>query len=171
MSGFLTWVSGAAFAFVVTAGAFLLLANLGTGPRETELSSRPEDRGAAGPSLEVRVEEENLASLEPEPGQDLIFELRNGGGRTLEDISLTLKVFPEDTSVSDARYYKAAVERLEAGGRAEAEFDVVDLSPLEALDEEAGAERPRWIIEARATTPDGVSAVKTVILPRQSPSG
>lgn len=167
MRGFLTWVSGAAFAFFVTAGAFLLLANLGTGPSETELPSHPEAQGS-GPALDLIIQKAGLESLEPGPDQRLVFELRNEGERALTDISLTLKVFPEDTSVTDARYYKATVEELAAGENAAAEFGVVDLSPLPGLDAPPGPEAPRWIVEARATTPEGVSAVRTVILPRQT---
>jgi hypothetical protein len=168
MRGFLTWVSGAAFAFFVTAGAFLLLANLGTGPSETELPSRPEARGS-GPALGLTVQRDGLASLDSAPDQSLAFDLRNEGERELTDINLTLKVFPEDTSVTDARYYKATVERLAGGETATADFNVVDLSPLPSgLDTRRQPEPPRWIVEARATTPGGASAVRTVILPRPS---
>lgn len=167
MRGFLTWVSGAAFAFFVTAGAFLLLANLGTGPSETELPSRPAAQGS-GPALSLTVRKDGLASLDPAPDQNLAFDLRNEGERELTDINLTLKVFPEDTSVTDARYYKATVEKLAGGETATADFDVVDLSPLPGLDTHRQPEPPRWIVEARATTPGGASAVRTVILPRPS---
>ena len=167
MRGFLTWVSGAAFAFFVTASAFLLLANLGTGPSETELPSRPAD-GGSGPPLSLLVRKTGLESLQPASGQSLAFDLRNGGDRELTDISLAVRVFPEDTAITETRDYTATVEKLAAGETATANFDVVDLSPPPGLDTRRNPEPPRWIVEARATTPGGVSTVRTVILPRPS---
>src|SRR5918999_4478334 len=62
------WVSGAALAFLATAGAFLLLANLGTGPSVKSLP--PESQPAhSGPALELNLDEGELASLQPLPDQ------------------------------------------------------------------------------------------------------
>ena len=49
------WLSGAALAFFVTAGAFLLLANLGTVPSERSLTPEPPD-AEARPALELDTE-------------------------------------------------------------------------------------------------------------------
>jgi hypothetical protein len=164
--GFVTWVSAAALAFAVTAGAFLLLANLGTGPSETDLPSRPENRDS-GPALSLMVRQDGLTELPPKPGQELAFDLKNESGRELRDVSIAVTVFPEDTSVTSDRGYEAKVERLAPDETATAQFSV-DLSPPPGTQARVATEPPRWIIEARASTPDGVSAGRTVILPRQT---
>ena len=166
MRGFITWVSGAAFAFAVTAGAFVVLANLGTGPSETDLPSGSESR-VSGPALNLMVQKDGLADLPQRPDQKLKFDLENVGERELEDVSIYLTVFLEDTSVSNARNYSATVQRLAPGATATAEYSV-DLSLPPGLKTDTSTEPPRWIIEARATTPDGVSTGRTVILPRQT---
>jgi hypothetical protein len=166
MKFLLSWVSAAAFAFAVTAGAFLLLANLGTGPSETDLPSRPEE-GQSGPALSLTIRKDGLAALSSQPDQELSFDLKNESERELRDVSIFVTVFPEDTSVTSDRGYEATVERLAPDETATAKFSV-DLSPPPDLETRVAAEPPRWIIEARATTPDGVSAGRTVILPRQT---
>ena len=58
------WFSGAALAFSITAGAFLLLANLGTGPSEKNLV--PEPRHAmSGKAMDLNLEEDERASNRP----------------------------------------------------------------------------------------------------------
>ena len=155
------WVSGAAVAFLITAGAFLLLANLGTGPSEKSL---PADPGAdeSGPALELNLEKGALATLAALPNQRLDLTVENVGDEALSNVNLTLKVSSENTAVSDARYYRKTVEQLAAGESTRVTF-YLDLSA--GLTVPDAPERPRTIVEVRAATPEGVSAVKTAILP------
>jgi hypothetical protein len=163
------WVSGAALAFLLTAGAFLLLANLGTGPSERSLP--PEKRPAeSAPALELNLDEGELASLRALPSQRFEVGVENQGDEDLKDVSLTLEVSSENTALSDARYYRKTVDELAAGEFTTTAFHL-DLSPLDAgLTVPDAPEEPRTIVEVRATTPKGVSAVKTVILPLQGSS-
>ena len=158
------WVSGAAVAFFITAGAFLLLANLGTGPSEKSL---PADPGAdeSGPALELNLEKGALATLEALPGQRLDLTVENVGDEDLSNVNLTLKVSSENTAVSDARYYRKTVEKLAAGRPTTVHFYVDLSSPEPGFALPDAPEPPRTIVEARATTPEGVWAIKTAILP------
>jgi hypothetical protein len=157
------WISGAALAFFVTAGAFLLLANLGTGPSEKSLP--PDPRPAqSGPVLELSLDEGQLASLEALPGQRLDLRVENRGDEDLSDVNLTLEVSSENTALSDASYYRQTVDKLAAGESDTVSF-YVDLSIREGTNLAAVPEPPRTIVEVRATTPTGVSTVKTAILP------
>ena len=159
------WVSGAAVAFFITAGAFLLLANLGTGPSEKNLPADP-GTGKSGPDLELNLEEGTLTTLAPLPGQRFDLTVENVGSEDLSDVSLTVEVSSENTALSKARYYRETVGTLAAGRAVAVPFDL-DLSTPEgtSLAVPAVPEPPRTIIEVRATTPSGVSAVKTAILP------
>lgn len=159
------WVSGAALAFIATAGAFLLLAGMGTGPSEARLESP--SRGAPGPALRVEMDEEELGALEYAPDQQLAVTVANRGKEDLSDVSVVLQVASENTAVTEARYYRATVEELAPGARTPVAFPSVNLSPLgEAeLRNASGPEPPGKIIEVRAATPSGVSAVRTAILP------
>ena len=155
------WVSGAALAFFITAGAFLLLANLGTGPSEKSLP--PDPRPAeSGPALELNLDEDQLASLDALPDQRFEVGVENPGDEGLSDVNLTLEVSSENTALSDARYYRETVDTLTAGSSVTVSF-YPDLSA--ATTPAAVPEPPRQILEVRATTPTGVSAVKTAILP------
>jgi hypothetical protein len=159
------WVSGAALAFFVTAGAFLLLANLGTGPSEKSLA--PEARPApSGPALELSLDEGELASLRALPDQRLVVGVKNSGDEDLREVHLTLEVSSENTALSNARYYRETVDNLAAGRAVPVPFNL-DLSAPEgtSLAVHAAPEPPRTILEVRATTPTGVSTVKTAILP------
>ena len=162
------WVSGAALAFFLTAGAFLLLANLGSGPSEQRL---PPDLQPArsGPALELNLDEGELASLQALPEQRLDLGIENPGDEDLSEVNLTLEVSSENTALSDARYYRRTVEKLEAGSNATVSF-YLDLSGPEETNPLAFPEESRRILEVRATTPTGVSAIKTVILPLRSAS-
>jgi hypothetical protein len=158
------WVSGAALAFFVTAGAFLLLANLGTGPSEKNLPADP-GTGKAGPDLELNLGEGTLTTLAPLPGQRFDLTVENVGSEELSDVSLTVEVSSENTALSDARYYRKTIEKLAAGESTTVPF-YLDLStPQAALTVPEVPEPPRTIVEVRAATPEGVSAVKTAILP------
>ncbi len=168
MRGLLFWISGSAFAFFVTAGSFLLLANASSNPSEKSLSPVTPS-AASGSSLDLSLREDQLSSLKRLADQNLTVTAENPGGKDLSGISLTLKVSSEDTSIPEVRYYRATRDRIKAGKSSNVDFDI-DLSPLEQNHEPTSA---RMIIEVRATTPSGVSAVKTAILPApvSQPSG
>jgi hypothetical protein len=159
------WISGAALAFFVTAGAFLLLANLATIPSDRSLTPDPPSR-RPGPVLDMNLDEDRLASLRARPGQSLDLTVKNEGDRDLNDVNLTLGVSSENTALPDARYYHRKVERLPAGESAPVRFEF-DLSALEhkAASMPAAPEPSRKILEIRATTPGGLSTVRTAILP------
>ena len=157
------WISGAALAFFVTAGAFLLLANLGTGPSEESLPPDPQP-AESGPALELNLDEDQLASLRALPDQRFEVGVENPGDEDFSDVNLALEVSSENTALSDARYYRETVDTLAAGGSATVRF-YLDLSEGESTIPAAVPEPPRKILEIRATTPTGVSAVKTVVLP------
>lgn len=171
MRGGILWALGTVLAFVLTATAFLLLASLFATPPERSLApSNPQ--GDIGPSLDLDLEERQLASLDDLPDQRLNLTVRNAGDEQLSDISLTLKVASENTALTEARYYRATVDELAVGASINVGF-VLDLSPLAVP---GGAvypedlEAPQTIVEIHATTPEGVSAVRTVILPLQADS-
>ena len=159
------WASGAALAFLVTAGAFLLLANLGSGPSEQSLPPEPQP-ARSGPALELNLDEGELASLRALPEQRLDLGVENPGDEDLSEVNLTLEVSSENTALSDARYYRRTVDELEAGSNATVSF-YLDLSAPEETNPVTVPEEPRMILEVRATTPTGVSAIKTAILPLQ----
>lgn len=162
MRGIISWVSGAALAFLLTSGSFLLLANLADDSSEESLSPTPPSP-SAGSSLSLELDEDELLEMEQQPGQKLNVLVRNTGKEDLSKINLVLKVFSENTALSEARYYRATVEELPVGDSNNIDF-VIDLSPIETAEAET-TEPARMIIEARATTPSGVSAVRTAILP------
>ena len=159
------WASGAALAFFITAGAFLLLANLGTGPSEESLPPDPPP-AQSGPALQLNLDEGELASLRARPDQRLDVGVKNSGDESLTDVHLILEVSSENTALSDARYYRQTVDPLDAGESTTVSF-YLDLSTQEDTSPTVPAvpESPRTIVEVRATTPTGVSAIKTVILP------
>ena len=162
------WISGAAFAFFATAGAFLLLANLATGPSERNLTPDPPPADA-GLALELSLNQNQLASLRALPGQELEVGVRNAGDEDLSHVNLTVEVSSENTALSDALYYRDNVNELPAGSSVPVLF-YLDLSQGErpmgaATSAPAAPEPPRKIIEVRATTPEGESAIKTAIVP------
>jgi hypothetical protein len=162
------WISGAAFAFFATAGAFLLLANLGTGPSERNLTPDPPP-AESGPALELSLNKNRLASLGALPGQELEVGVRNAGDEDLSHVNLTVEVSSENTALPDALYYRDNVNELPAGSSVPVRF-YLDLSQRKstmgaATSAPAVPEPPRKIIEVRATTPEGESAIKTAIVP------
>lgn len=167
MRGVFFWIAGAMAAFFFTAGAFLLLANLGTGlTNERSLPPRPQPENT-GPSLELILNEEQIENIERRADQRLSLEVVNPGGTDLSDINITLRAASENTAVPESRYYRAAVEELPAGESTRVDFEL-DLSPLQRPGEQTpsgGLEAPRLILEIQAATPRGISTVKTVILP------
>ena len=156
------WASGAALAFLVTAGAFLLLANLATGSSEENLSPEP-GPGKSGAVLDLDLDEGRLASLEAGPGQKLRLAVQNEGDTGFSDVNLTLEVSSGNTALPETRYYRHTVRKLEAGEARNVEF-VLDLSESETTDGAAPTE-PQKILEVRATTPEGRTAVRTAIVP------
>ena len=166
MRGILLWISGAALAFFVTAAAFLLLANLASAPSDKSLTPDPPS-GGSRPTLELSLDEGRLASLRPLPGQSLDLVVKNEGSKQLAHVNVTLGVSSENTSLPDSRYYRRTVEKLSPGEAATVYFEF-DLSALDqhAVRPPAAVPEPsRKILEIKATTPEGVSAVRTAILP------
>jgi hypothetical protein len=156
------WLSGAALAFFITAGAFLLLANLATAPSEKRLTADPATGGSA---VGLALDAGRLASLRPRPDQSLDLVVKNEGEGRLVNVNLILKVSSENTALSDTRYYRRTVDKVRAGGEADVRFEF-DLSDPKQPDPGRPASEPaRRLLEIRATTPEGISTVKTVILP------
>ena len=76
------WLSGAALAFLLTAGAFLFLANLATVPSEKRLNP-DQAGGGSGQAVDLILDRERLASLESLPDQSLALVVENEGGEQL----------------------------------------------------------------------------------------
>ena len=158
------WAAGAALAFLLTAGAFLFLANLATAPPTRDLPAAPA-RGEPGPALDLDLNRDRLSSLEPAPDQELLLTVQNAGDRDLSNVNLTLEASSEDTANPRSRYYRRTLRDLKAGDRIEVSF-LLDLSkaPEGSAASTASDERSE-ILEIRSTTPEGASVVRTAILP------
>ena len=164
MRGVAVWFSGAAVAFLLTAGAFLLLANIATNPSEKSLA--PETPEAASPPLvELELNADQLASLKPEPGQSLDLTVRNESSAPLTNLNVTLSVSSENTALSGSRYYRQMVEKVPATGTTDVSFGLNLSEPEQRVTGRPASEPAREILEIKATTPDGISTTKTVILP------
>jgi len=74
------WLSGAALAFLIRAGAFLLLAHLATAPSETSLTPEKTPGGSGHTIVDLKLDREQLASIEPLPDQSLELAVENEGG-------------------------------------------------------------------------------------------
>src|SRR4028118_458857 len=120
------WAAGAALAFFLTAGAFLFLANLATGPAAEDLPAAPA-RGETGPALDLDLNRDRLSSLEPAPDQELLLTVENAGGKDFSNVNLTLEASSEDTANPRSRYYRRTLRDLKAGERVEVGF-LLDLS-------------------------------------------
>src|ERR671921_1103980 len=105
------WLSVAALAFVVTAGAFLLLATLATTPAEKSLNPDRAPVGS-GPAIDLQLDRERLASLEPLPDQSLDLAVENEGDELLTHVNVILIISSENTTLSAPRYYRQTVEKL-----------------------------------------------------------
>lgn len=160
------WISGAVLAFLATAGAFLLLANLGTVPSERNL--RPDPRPhESGHNLQLILNQDSLRSLSELPGQEFEVSVRNAGDEDLSHVNLTVEVSSENTAFSNGLYYQENVNELPAGSSVPVRF-YLDLSVAGRMASSSASaipEPPRKIIEVRATTPEGDSAIKTAIVP------
>jgi hypothetical protein len=157
------WISGAALAFFVTAGAFLLLANLANAPSDKSLTP-DSSSGRSEPALELSLDEDRLASLRPLPGQSLDLVVKNEDSKQLSDVNVSLVVSSENTALSNTRYYRQTVEKLPPGGTATVRFRF-DLSKPVDAGSPAVPEPSREILEIKAVTPEGISTAKTAILP------
>lgn len=162
MRGVVPWAAGAVLAFLLTSGAFLLLANLGTETSDVRLEQRQSEAKSSAP-LELNLDESQLADLESDSGQSMALGVRNGGAESLADVNLTVEVYSEDTAVPEGERQRKTIQALGPGESADVSFDL-DLSPAETMDSYPGPEAPRKIVEVRATTPAGTSAIRTVIL-------
>lgn len=115
------------------------------------------------------MDEDRLGALEARKDQVLTLVVNNGSSNSFSEVSLTLRVSSEDTALAGARYYQAKVEDLEAGGSKPVRFPL-DLSPISDSQERetyqpGDQERSRIVLEVQATTPEGISTVKTAVLP------
>ena len=166
MRDIIFWLSGAALAFLVTAGAFLLLANLASIPSQKHLNP-DQARAGSGQSVDLILDREQLASLRYQPDQSLDLVVENEGTKQLSDVNVTLRVFSENTALSDSRYYRQTVEKIPASeaARVRFEFDLPAREEPVARPPTANPEPAREILEIRATTPEGNATVRTVILP------
>ena len=168
MRGVAVWFSGATLAFLLTAGIFLLLANLATIPTEKSLekSLAPEPpEAASSPVVELNLNADQLASLKPEPDQSLDLRVRNEGDTPLTNLNVTLRVFSENTALSGSRYYRQMVEKVPANRTADVPFGFNLSEPKQRVTGRPASEPAREILEVKATTPGGISTTKTVILP------
>jgi hypothetical protein len=80
-------------------------------------------------------------------------------------VNLTLSVSSENTALSNSRYYRQTVEQVKVGGTANVRFGFDLSEPEQRVTGRPASEPARTILEIKATTPDGISTVKTVILP------
>jgi hypothetical protein len=158
------WVAAAALAFFVTAGAFLVLANLATGSLADDLPATPA-RGRSGPALDLDLNRSRLASLEPAADQELLLTVENAGGGAFSNVNLTLESSPGDTADPRTRYYRRTLKNLESGERVEVSFLLDLYRPTRTPDAPTASDERTEILEIRATTPEGVSVVRTAVLP------
>lgn len=166
MRSLLLWALGVALAFFVTAGAFLLLAELGSRPLERSFNPDVGQETTGSPLL-LNIGQEQLRSLERARGQPLTIGVRNQGESRLSDISLTLRVASENTAAPEIRFYRGTLDGLSPGEYSTLGFKL-DLSPFAppgGRGSPATGSLSRTIIEVRAIVPRGDSAIRTVILP------
>jgi len=164
MRGAALWAAGAALAFFLTAGAFLFLANLATGPAAEDLPATPA-RGKPGPAVDLDLNRDRLSSLKPAPNQELLLTVENAGGKDFSNVNLTLEASSEDTANPRSRYYRRTLRDLKTGERIEVSF-LLNLSKApEGSAAPTASDKRSEILEIRATTPQGVSEVRTAILP------
>lgn len=164
MRGAALWLLGASAAFLVTASAFLLLANLGSAPETGDPIPQAEPPESPKPTLVLNLPEYRLEGLQGGPDQLLILDVQNGGDEELPSVDIALDVVSENTAWPHTRSYRETVGTLAPGETATVEFEI-DLSPPIPVETRPGAGlQARQILEVRATTPNGASAVKTAVL-------
>jgi hypothetical protein len=160
----LIWLSGAALAFFATAGAFLLLANLSTAPSEKSLTPDRPDAGSDA-AVGLVLGTGRLAALRPLPDQNLDLTVKNEGATRLSNVNVVLTVSSENTALTDTRYYRRTIEEVAPGKDADVHFEFDLSNPEKPAAGRPASEPARKILEIRASTPEGVSTVRTVILP------
>jgi hypothetical protein len=164
MRGVVVWLSGATLAFLLTAGAFLLLANIATIPDERTLSPKP-PAAASQTLVGLELDPDQLASLRSSTDQNLDLTLRNEGDSPLTHVNVTLMVSSENTALSASRYYQHSVAKVPARGATNLRFGFDLSEPKQHVTGRPASEPAREILEFKATTPGGISTTKTVILP------
>ncbi|CAN5235279.1 hypothetical protein BH24ACT19_BH24ACT19_05520 [soil metagenome] len=168
MKGVFLWALGGTTAFLATAGAFLLLASLGSSS-ETSTPIPPAERAGAGssssPALVLDLPEERLVGLGRAPGQRLALDIVNRGNEDLAGIEIELEVVPADTTRPRQHNYREVLETLAPGEATTVEFEL-DLSPsLPTETRPPGADlRAREILQLNASAPGVAPAVKTAVL-------
>ena len=165
MNGVLLWVMGALTAFLVTAGAFLLLANLGSDAETSDPIPRaePSETEGSSPTLMLELPQDRLEGLQRGPGQRLTLSVENSGDEELNNVDLTLDVASENTARPPTRQYRETLEKLASHETRMVEFEI-DLSPTIPPENREASLQAREILEVRATTSEGASAVKTAVL-------
>lgn len=170
MKGALFWLASTVAAFAVTAGVFLVLAEMGTDPPRQSLSAGGGNRSEPHTPLSLQLRESDLENLEAAEGQSLRLTLETRSDRKLTGINVYLVLSSEDTSEEETRYYEAEVEELEPGESRNVDFDL-DLSPPENTDQQDSGGQTDGsrdvdmnILEARAASSEGASTVKTAVL-------
>ena len=167
MRGLSVWLFGAVMAFLLTAGAFLVLANLSSSLSTRNVNPEPAQSNS-GPPLQLELNEAPLENLQKRSDQALPLRVNNAGEETLSTINLTMRVISEDTSQTEPRYYRATVKDLAPGDSKTARF-TIDLSsssnPGGQNTPSSDSLSPRSVLEIQATTPQGISAIKTAVLP------
>ena len=167
MRGVLIWGVAAVLAFLATAGAFLMLANISSTLSTRSVDPEPAPSNSA-PLLRLELSETRLEELERETGQVLSLTVSNTGESALSNISLTMRVTSENTAQPIARYYRATIKELAAGGSKTVRFTLDLSSPGPAESRRplpSDSPEPRSVLEVQANTPEGISAIKTVVLP------
>jgi hypothetical protein len=167
--GIALWALGVVVAFLATAGAFLLLANLSGGAAASDPIPRakPSESKDPEPTLALELSEDQLEELERRPGQRLALGVENVGDEKLSGVEITLDVTSENTVRPRTRTYQETIGQIAPNESRTIEFEI-DLSP--PLLPEGSGEGPdpdsqaREILEIKATTPEDVSAVKTAVL-------
>ena len=167
MTNFALWLLGALAAFFLTAGAFLLLANLGAGPGRS--GPIPQDPRAespeAGPALSVRFAQGTLEELETSTGQTVVLYVENLGEEEIPAVDVGLAVASESTAGTPERDYGISVANLAPGETRTVEMEVDLSAPIAAESGELATSGGREILEARATAPGDPSAIQTAVLP------
>ena len=167
MKGFFIWSLWGAVAFVATAGAFLLLASLGS-PSETSSSIPPAEQAgneASSPTLMVDLSEERLAALERAHGQILPVDVTNEGDEDLATVELELQIASPDATRARERSYRRTLERLAPGETATVEFEIDLSQPLSAKTSlPDAASRAREALQVDSNAPGVAPAVKTAVL-------
>lgn len=165
MRGVLFWTASTVLAFAVTAGVFLMLAELGTAPPEQSLSADGESSDEPSEPLSLDLQRSALEPLEEEEGQTLGMTLSNGSDRELTGINVYLILSSEDTSDQEIRYYEAEVQELASGESKRVRFELDLSTPAPDDTSESSRDEESFnILEARAASSEGVSTVKTAVL-------